>query len=85
MICMSGEKAVDMVIRTQIMLDKEQHWYLQQEAKAKRISMSEVIHRLLGRELRKVSCAQTQGAGIIAKHASSGPKTELHHDEVLYR
>ena len=72
------------MIRTQIMLDEEQHWYLQQEARAQGISMSEVIRSLLDRELRKVSRAQAEGAEIIASNAASGHEAELHHDEVLY-
>jgi post-segregation antitoxin (ccd killing protein) len=72
------------MIRTKIMLDEEQHWYVQQEARAQGISISEVVRSLLDRELRKASRAQAEGAEVIASNAASGPKTELHHDEVLY-
>ncbi len=67
------------------MLDEEQHRYLKQEAKAQKLSISEVVRQLLDREMRKIAYAQADGAGIIAEHASSGPETEIHHDEVLYR
>jgi hypothetical protein len=83
---MSSENmGVDLVIRTQIMLDEAQYWYLHYEAKAQGISISKVIHRLLDRELRKVSRVQAEGAEIIARNAASGTMAELHHDEVLYR
>jgi negative regulator of replication initiation len=67
------------------MLDEEQHQYLQREARALGISISEVIRRLLAKELQKVSYSQVEGAGIIAENAAAGPEAELHHDEVLYR
>ena len=67
------------------MLDEEQHRYLQQEAKAQQKSISEVVRQLLDREMRTIAYAQADGASLIAEHASSGPKIEIHHDEVLYR
>ena len=73
------------MIRTQIMLDEEQHQYLQREARARNVSISEVLRRLLSEEMSKISHAQVRGAEMIAEHAESGPEAEVQHDEVLYR
>lgn len=73
------------MIRTQVILQEEHHRFLMEEARAKKISISEVVRRLIEEKQRALSLAQAQGALEIARGALPGPEDSPHHDEVLYR
>jgi len=73
------------LIRTQIMLEEEQHKFLLEEAKSKGISLSEAIRRLIAEKQRSISLTQSKGGLEMAQKAIAGPADYLHHDEILYK
>lgn len=73
------------MVRTQILIDEKHHRFLVQEARSKKISISELIRKLIEEKQQELSEAQARGALEMAKGAVAGPSENIHHDEVLYR
>ncbi|KKM11024.1 hypothetical protein SY88_10620 [Clostridiales bacterium PH28_bin88] len=73
------------MVRTQILIDERHHRFLIQEARSKKISISEVVRNLIDEKQKELSEAQAKGAMEMIKGAVSGPAESIHHDEVLYR
>lgn len=57
------------MVRTQILLEEEQHKFLVEEARKKGTSLSEVIRRLVAEKQREISLARSRGGLEMAKKA----------------
>jgi len=73
------------LIRTQIMLEEEQHKFLLEEARSKGISLSEAIRRLIAEKQRSISLTQSKGGLEMAQKAIAVPADYLHHERQAYR
>ncbi|QGP93039.1 hypothetical protein MGLY_24360 [Neomoorella glycerini] len=73
------------MIRTQILLQEEQHRFLLEQARLKKISISAVVRHLIEEKQEELSLAQARGALGMARGAVAGPAEAVHHHEVLYR
>jgi len=73
------------LIRTQILLEEEQHKFLLEEARKKGVSLSELFRRLITEKQHEISLVQSKGGLEMAKTAVPGPSGHTHHDEVLYK
>ncbi|WP_258361075.1 hypothetical protein [Moorella sulfitireducens (nom. illeg.)] len=73
------------MIRTQILLQEEQHRFLLEQARLKKMSISAVVRHLIEEKQEELSLAQARGALEMARGAVTGPAESVHHDEVLYR
>lgn len=73
------------MIRTQILLQEDQHRFLLEQARLKKMSLSAVVRRLIEEKQQELSLAQARGGLEMAQGAVAGPAEPVHHDEVLYR
>ena len=73
------------MIRTQILLQEEQHRFLLEQARLKKMSLSAVVRHLIEEKQEDLSLAQARGAMEMARGAVAGPAEAIHHDEVLYQ
>lgn len=71
--------------RTQILLEEPHYHFLQLEAQRLRVSMSEVLRRLVAREIGARGDREEDPFEGLAGIADSGtPLSELEHDRVIY-
>ncbi|GAB6274871.1 MAG: hypothetical protein STSR0004_17360 [Peptococcaceae bacterium] len=73
------------IVKTQILLKEDQHRFLQEEARLKNVSISEVIRELIEEKRKQMSLSQVKGALEMANGAIAGPADSFHHDKVLHR
>jgi len=73
------------MIRTQILLQEDQHRFLSEQARLKKMSLSAIVRRLIEEKQEELSQTQARGALEMAGGAVDGPSDAVHHDEVLYQ
>jgi hypothetical protein len=70
--------------RTQIMLDEVQYHFLVGEARRLRVSMSEILRRMVTRAMAEQPTAEDPIESLAGIGASGAPLDEEDHDRIIY-